>query len=65
VKIFTNPFKCKYEALSWTICVSIYTNKCNMQGLNSDFNKFKMDDLTHIKMLIVQKMWKNHEFIPI
>ncbi len=23
------------------------------------FNKFKMDDSTHVKMLIVQNMWKN------
>jgi len=40
------------------MCVSIYTSKCNMQCLNSDFNKRKMDDSTHVKMLIVQKMWK-------
>jgi hypothetical protein len=39
--------------------VSIYTNKCNMQQLNCVFNKFKMNDSTHVKMLIVQKMWKN------
>jgi len=25
--------------------------------LNSGFNKFKADDLTHVKRLIVQKMW--------
>jgi hypothetical protein len=30
-----------------------------MQCLNSGFNKLKMDDLTHIKMLVVQEMWKN------
>jgi hypothetical protein len=30
-----------------------------MQCLNSGFNKFKMDDLIYVKMLIVQKMWKN------
>ncbi len=48
-KKITNPFKCKYEALSWIICVSIYTNKCNMQCLNNGFNKFKVDDLIHIK----------------
>jgi uncharacterized membrane protein len=30
-----------------------------MQLLNIDFNKFKVDDSTHVKMLIVQKMWKN------
>jgi hypothetical protein len=48
------------------MCVSIYTNKCNMQHLNNSFSKFKMDDSTHVKMLIVQKMWKislNHSNI--
>ncbi len=30
--------------------VSIYTRKCNMQHLNSGFNKFKVDDLIHAKM---------------
>jgi len=30
-------------------------NKCNMQHLNV----FKKDDSTHVKILIVQKMWKN------
>jgi len=38
------------------MCVSIYTYKCNMQCLNNVFNKLKMDDLTHMKMLIVQEM---------
>jgi hypothetical protein len=32
------------------MCVSIYTNKCNMQHLNNDFNKFKVDDSTHAMM---------------
>jgi len=41
------------------MCVSIYINKCNMQCLNNGFNKFKVDDLTHVKMLIVQKIWKH------
>jgi len=27
--------------------------------VNNGFNKFKVDDLTHVKMLIVQEMWKN------
>jgi hypothetical protein len=40
------------------MCVSICINKCNMQQLNSGFNKFKVDDSIHVKMLIVQKMWK-------
>jgi hypothetical protein len=29
-----------------------------MQCLNSGFNKLIMDDLTHIKMLAIQEMWK-------
>jgi hypothetical protein len=41
------------------MCVLIYISKCNMQHLNSGFNKLKMDDSTHIRMLIVQEMWKN------
>jgi len=40
------------------LCVSIYTSKCNMQHLNSGFNKLKVDYSTHLKMLIVQKMWE-------
>ncbi len=27
--------------------------------MNSGFNKFNVDDLIHVKMLIVQLMWKN------
>ncbi len=30
-----------------------------MQHLNNDFNKFKVDDSTHVKMLIIQEMWEN------
>jgi hypothetical protein len=41
------------------MCVSIYTNKCNMQRLNSGFNKLKVNDLIYVKMLIVQEMWEN------
>jgi hypothetical protein len=48
------------------MCVSIYSNKCNMQHFYNDFNKLKVDDSTHVKMLIVQKIWKkltNHSSI--
>jgi hypothetical protein len=58
-------FKYKCEALI-VMCVSIYTSKCNMQCLNSVFNKLKVDDSTHVKMLIIQEMWKkslNHSSI--
>jgi hypothetical protein len=36
--------------------VLIYINKCNMQHLNNGFNKFKVDDSIHVKMLIIQEM---------
>jgi hypothetical protein len=29
-----------------------------MKCMNSGLNKLKVDDLTHVKMLIGQKMWK-------
>jgi hypothetical protein len=48
------------------MCVPIYINKCDMRYLNNGFNKFKMDYSTHVKMLIVQEMWKfslNHSNI--
>jgi hypothetical protein len=38
------------------MCVSIYISKCNMQCLNNDINKLKMDDSIHVKMLIVQEL---------
>ncbi len=41
------------------MCFSIYISKCNMQCLNDGFNKLKVDDSTHVKMLIVQIMLKN------
>jgi hypothetical protein len=41
------------------MCVSIYTSKCNMKHLNNDFNKFKMNDLIQVNMLIIQNMWEN------
>jgi len=45
------------------VCVPIYTIKYNMQHLNNNFNKFKMDGSFHVKMLMVQKMWKNCQTI--
>ncbi len=59
-KTFLSKKNCDVVApLNWqklVMCVSIYISKCNMQCLNSDFNKLKVDDSTHVKMLIVQKM---------
>jgi hypothetical protein len=40
------------------MCVSIYIIKCNIQHLNNSFNKFKVNDSTHVEMLIIQKIWK-------
>jgi hypothetical protein len=37
-----------------------------MQFMNNRFNKLKVDDLNHVKMLIAQEMWKktlNHSTI--
>jgi hypothetical protein len=48
------------------MCDSIYTNKYNMQYLNNGFNKFKVNDSIHVKMLIIPKMWKkslNHSSV--
>jgi hypothetical protein len=38
------------------MCVSIYTNKSNMQCWNSGFNKLKVNDSIYVNMLIVQEM---------
>ncbi len=54
-KKIINLIKYKCEALI-VMCVSIYINKCNMQCLNNGFNKFKVDDLIHVNMFIIQKM---------
>jgi hypothetical protein len=40
------------------MCVSIYISKCNIQRMNNGLNKLKVDDSTHVKMLIVWEMWK-------
>ncbi len=39
--------------------VSIYSSKYNMQCLNNGFNKFKVNDSTHVKVIIIQEMRKN------
>jgi hypothetical protein len=38
--------------------VSMYSSKYNMQCLNSGFNKLKVNDSTHVKMMIVEEMRK-------
>jgi hypothetical protein len=38
------------------MCVSIYIIKCNIQHLNNSFDKFKVNDSTHVQMLIIQKI---------
>jgi len=49
----------------WVACVSIYSNKCKMQLMNNGFNILKMNVLSHIHMLVIEEMWKNHWFILI
>jgi len=51
--LITNPFKYKCETLGFYVGFNIYINKCNMQHLKSGFNKLKMDDSIHVKMLII------------
>jgi hypothetical protein len=36
-----------------------------MQLMNNEFNTFKMNDSTHVQMLIVQKIWKNSLIIHV
>jgi hypothetical protein len=59
VKKFTNPFKYKCEALNCYVCFNIFS-KCNMQHVNNVFNKLKVDDLTHVKMLTIKKCKKTN-----
>ncbi len=42
----------------WATCVSIYSNKCKMQLVNNDFNILNVNGLTHVHMLMIEKMWK-------
>jgi hypothetical protein len=35
-------------------------DECKMQFVNNGFNTFKMNDSTHVQMLIIQEMQKNH-----
>jgi len=51
--LITNLFKYECETLGFYVGFNIYTNKCNMQHLKSGFNKLKMDDSIHVKMLII------------
>jgi hypothetical protein len=39
-------------------CVLIYSNKCKMQHVNNNFNILKVNDSTHVHMLIIEKMSK-------
>jgi hypothetical protein len=45
----------------WDVCVLIYYNKCKMQFVRNDLNILKVNSST----LIIEDMWKNHQFIPI
>jgi hypothetical protein len=63
--LLSYSWKYKCEALNHCVCFNI-TNKCSTQHMNNGFNKFKIDDSIHVKMLIIQQMWKkslNHSSI--
>jgi len=62
VKKHTKPFKYNCKILNRKL---IYYNKCKMQFVNNDFNILKMNNSIHVHMLMIEKMWKNHEFITI
>jgi hypothetical protein len=47
------------------MCVLIYINKCDMKHFYNAFNKLKVDDSTHVNMLIVHKIWKNSQTIQV
>jgi hypothetical protein len=40
---------------------SIYKScgECKMELMNDGFNTFKVNDSSHVQMLIIFKMWKN------
>ncbi len=38
----------------WMACVSIDYNKCKMKLMNNGFNILKVNDLTHVQILIIQ-----------
>jgi len=55
-----------WDLSSFYSSISKNCDECKMQLMNNGFNTFKMNDSTHVKMLIVQKMWKislNHSNI--
>jgi len=39
--------------------ISKNCSQCKMQLMSGGFNKIIMDDSTHVKMLIINKMWKD------
>ncbi len=39
--------------------ISKNCSECKMQLMSGGFNKIKMDDSIHVKMLIIKKMWKD------
>jgi hypothetical protein len=53
--IITNPFKYKYE----TCQIFIHPFQkivMNTDRFNNEFNTFKVNDSSHVQMLIIQKM---------
>jgi hypothetical protein len=44
----------------WVACVLLYYNKCKMLFVSNSFNILKVNGSTHVHMLIIEEMWKNH-----
>ncbi len=47
----------------WITCVSIYSNKCKMQFMSNDFNILNVNGLTHVHILIIEKMWNKTSWL--
>jgi hypothetical protein len=44
------------------IFISKNYGECKIKFISNEFNTFKMNDLIHVQILIVFKMWKNYIF---
>jgi len=58
------------QILIWNI-TNFYTfifenyDECKMQLDSNGFNAFKMNDSTHVQMLIIQKMWGLYKLLHV
>jgi hypothetical protein len=46
--------------LNFDTSISKNCGECKMQCMSNGFNISKMNDSTHMQMLIIQKMWNFH-----